>query len=208
MGTIRPWHLIVAAVVIVIVIVVVILIVVALISLTRGSRAQVVVAPVAPTVPAPAPPAPGAETFTTAPPAASYGGGMTPQLALIGVVVADMARSLAFYRALGLDVPAEADTTPHAEATLPSGLRIAWDTVETVRSFDPGWTAPTGSHHVALAFDCGSPAAVDTTYAELVAAGHDGHLPPWDAFWGQRYAVVHDPDGNAVDLFAALPVTP
>ena len=48
---------------------------------------------------------------------------------------------------------------------------------------------------------------VDDCYAELIAAGHDGHLEPWDAFWGQRYAVVHDPDGNAVDLFAPLSVS-
>ncbi|MFL6036949.1 MAG: glyoxalase, partial [Gaiellaceae bacterium] len=27
---------------------------------------------------------------------------------------------------------------------------------------------------------------------------------PFDAFWGQRYATVVDPDGNAVDLFAPL----
>ena len=36
-------------------------------------------------------------------------------------------------------------------------------------------------------------------------AGHVGHLDPWDAVWGQRYATLHDPDGNSVDLFAALP---
>ena len=42
-------------------------------------------------------------------------------------------------------------------------------------------------------------------FAELVAAGYDGHLEPWDAFWGQRYASVRDPDGNGVDLFAPLP---
>ena len=39
---------------------------------------------------------------------------------------------------------------------------------------------------------------------ELVAAGHHGELKPWDAFWGQRYACVQDPDGNGVDLFAPL----
>ena len=37
---------------------------------------------------------------------------------------------------------------------------------------------------------------------KLVSLGYDGYKKPWDAFWGQRYAVVHDPDGNAVDLFA------
>lgn len=115
-----------------------------------------------------------------------------------------MARSLAFYRRLGFDLPREADSEPHVEATLPGGLRIAWDTVDTVRSFDPDWTAPSGGHRVALAFACDDPAAVDATYRELVGAGYEGHKDPWDAFWGQRYAIVLDPDGNSVDLFAAL----
>ena len=38
----------------------------------------------------------------------------------------------------------------------------------------------------------------------LVAAGYQGGKEPWDAFWGQRYAQVFDPDGNSVDLFAPL----
>ena len=129
---------------------------------------------------------------------------MTPRLDLIGLVVEDMPRSLAFYRKLGFDLSADADTEPHVETTLPGGLRIAWDTVETVRSFDPGWTAPSGGHRVALAFACDAAADVDATYRALVDAGHAGHKEPWDAFWGQRYAIVLDPDGNSVDLFAAL----
>ncbi len=125
--------------------------------------------------------------------------------ALIELVVADMAAALAFYRLLGLDIPAEADDAPHVDAEL-GGLRIAWDTVETIRSFDPGWTPPTGGHRAALAFSCDGPADVDAAFAEITGAGYHGHLPPWDAFWGMRYAVVHDPDGNPVDLFA--PLTP
>ncbi|WNE98804.1 VOC family protein [Streptomyces luomodiensis] len=130
---------------------------------------------------------------------------MTARFNAIGLVVADMAASLAFYRGLGLDLPAEADTQPHAEATLPGGTRLMWDTVETVRSFDPEWTPPAGSHRVSLAFLCDSPAEVDKTYRDLVAAGARGEKEPWDAVWGQRYAVVLDPDGNGVDLFAPLP---
>jgi catechol 2,3-dioxygenase-like lactoylglutathione lyase family enzyme len=129
---------------------------------------------------------------------------MTPQLDLIGIVVADMAASLAFYRRLGLDLPAGADNEPHVEVTLPSGLRLAWDTEEVVRSFTPGWRPPTGGHRIALAFRCGDAPAVDRGYADLVAAGYEGAVAPFDAPWGQRYAVVHDPDGNAVDLFAPL----
>jgi len=130
---------------------------------------------------------------------------MAPTFDLLGIVVADMAKSLAFYRRLGLDLPASADSEPHVEVTLPGGLRLAWDSVETVRSFDPEWTAPTGSSRTALAFKCDSPAEVDAVFADLTGAGHPAELEPFDAFWGQRYAVVLDPDGNGIDLFAALP---
>ncbi|MFF4779266.1 VOC family protein [Microtetraspora fusca] len=130
---------------------------------------------------------------------------MAPTFNLIGLVVADMGASLAFYRRLGLDIPAEADSAPHVETTLPGGLRLAWDTVDTIRSFDPGWTAPAGGSRVSLAFACADPKEVDRVYEDLVAAGYEGHKEPWDAFWGQRYALVRDPDGNGVDLFAPLP---
>jgi catechol 2,3-dioxygenase-like lactoylglutathione lyase family enzyme len=130
-----------------------------------------------------------------------------PRIDVIGLVVEDMAASLTFYRRLGVDVPAEADDAPHVEAALPGGLRLAWDTVKTVQSFDPGWTPATGTR-ISLAFDCGTPAGVDAVYAELTAAGHPGHLPPWDAFWGQRYAALLDPEGNGVDLFAAADAGP
>ena len=86
---------------------------------------------------------------------------------------------------------------------LPGGLRLLFDTVGTVSSFDPGWTAPTGSPRAGLAFACDSPADVDKVYAAMVDAGFDGHLAPWDAFWGQRYAQLSDPDGVPVDLYAA-----
>ncbi len=130
---------------------------------------------------------------------------MTTRLDLVGIVVADMARSLAFYRLLGIDLPSDADREPHVDAGLPGGLRIAWDTIDTVRSFDPGWAPASGGSRMSLAFACDDPADVDATYARLVAAGHEGHLEPWDAFWGMRYAVLHDPDGNSIDLFAILP---
>ncbi len=132
---------------------------------------------------------------------------MTPRFEVIGIVVADMARSLAFYRRLGLGLPADADTQPHVEASLPGGISLAFDTADTIRSFDPGWTPSTGGRGVALAFACDSPAEVNSLYADLVGAGYEGHLEPWDAFWGQRYAAVLDPDGYTVDLFAPLPAS-
>jgi catechol 2,3-dioxygenase-like lactoylglutathione lyase family enzyme len=126
--------------------------------------------------------------------------------AVIELVVSDMAASLAFYRRLGLEIPPDVDEQPHAEADLGGGMRVAWDTEATIRSFDPGWSPPGGGgHRVGLAFACDSPAEVDAAWAEITGAGYEGHLAPWDAFWGMRYAVVHDPDGTPVDIFAPLP---
>ena len=129
------------------------------------------------------------------------------RLDMIGLVVADMAAALAFYRRLGLDIPAEADTAPHVELGLPGGLRLAWDTEDTIRSFAPDWQAGKGNGRTSLAFRLPDPAAVDAAYMALTEAGYHGERAPWDAFWGQRYAVVHDPDGIGVDLFAPLAVS-
>jgi uncharacterized glyoxalase superfamily protein PhnB len=128
---------------------------------------------------------------------------MAVQPDMVGIVVSDMARALEFYRMLGLAVPAGAEAEPHAEVITPNGYRIAWDSEDLMRSIDPDRPTPVGQR-VGLAFKCDSPAEVDALYERIVAAGHRGHKPPWDAFWGQRYAVVADPDGALIDLFAPL----
>ncbi|MEU3600337.1 VOC family protein [Streptomyces sp. NPDC006798] len=127
---------------------------------------------------------------------------MNARLDAISLVVSDMAASLAFYRRLGLDVPADSDGAPHVEATTPGGLRVLWDTEEVITSYDPGWTRPSGGERIGLAFRCEGAAAVDALHDELVGAGYTSHLAPWDAVWEQRYAVVLDPDGMGVSLFA------
>ncbi|MBW5423639.1 glyoxalase [Streptomyces sp. BG9H] len=127
-----------------------------------------------------------------------------PRFDVVGLVVTDMAASLAFYRRLGLEFAGDAESAPHVEATLPGGLRMAFDTEETVRSFHEGWHPPSGGGRIGIAFHCGTPEGVDASYEGLVGAGHKSELPPFDAPWGQRYAVVLDPDGNGVDLFAPL----
>jgi catechol 2,3-dioxygenase-like lactoylglutathione lyase family enzyme len=129
---------------------------------------------------------------------------MSPHLSVLGLVVQDMGRALTFYRALGLDIPAEADDAPHVECMLPGGITLAWDTQATILAFDPGWQPPSGGHAMALCFACDSPDDVDAVYARMVAAGHVGHKEPWNAVWRQRYAILHDPDGHQVELFAPL----
>ncbi|MEV0241090.1 VOC family protein [Streptomyces sp. NPDC050674] len=129
---------------------------------------------------------------------------MTARFDAIGLVVSDMAASVAFYRRLGFAFPDGAEELPHAEAGPPGGLRLLLDTEETVRSFLPHWQPPVGGGRASLALRCEGPEEVDALYGELVGSGYHGELKPWDAFWGQRYAIVHDPDGNGVDLYAPL----
>jgi catechol 2,3-dioxygenase-like lactoylglutathione lyase family enzyme len=128
---------------------------------------------------------------------------MALKLDLLGIVTADMKRSLRFYRMLDIDIPKPEGDEPHVEVTLPSGLRLAWDSLELIKQITPDWEEPRGNR-LALAFLCGSPQQVEEKFREITGAGFEGVKEPWDAFWGQRYAIVKDPDGNSIDLFAPL----
>ena len=125
-----------------------------------------------------------------------------PELNAIGIVVSDMAASIRFYRLLGLDLP-ETPDEGHVEAPEPNGTRLMLDSEEVVKSFLPEWSRETGNQ-VSLAFECGSPTEVDQVYARVIGGGFEGEKEPWDAFWGQRYALLRDPDGAEVNLYAPL----
>ena len=124
-----------------------------------------------------------------------------PKLDAIGIVSKDLKASVAFYRLLGLAFP-DPDGD-HLEATTAAGLRVMLDDLKLMKTLDPEWTEPKG-RRMNLAFACASPAEVDAVHAKVTAAGHPSKTAPWDAFWGQRYAQIIDPDGNVVDLFAVL----
>jgi catechol 2,3-dioxygenase-like lactoylglutathione lyase family enzyme len=128
-----------------------------------------------------------------------------PVLAQLNLVVADMAASVAFYRLLGLTID---DTHPysahHIDVTMPGGFELALDSVEFARRWDAGWRGAPGTARNVIGFNLPSRQAVDDRYAALTAAGHRGQQPPCDAFWGARYAVVEDPDGNPVGLMSPI----
>jgi uncharacterized glyoxalase superfamily protein PhnB len=125
---------------------------------------------------------------------------VSPKLDAFGLVVSDMARSVAFYRLLGLDFPDGAEKEGHVEAQLGGGVRLMLDTEDVVRSFDSDWER--GDHVHGGAYRCESPEDVDRMYVELLEAGGSVYKEPFDAFWGQRYAQVRDPDGTILDLYA------
>jgi uncharacterized glyoxalase superfamily protein PhnB len=125
-----------------------------------------------------------------------------PAFAQLNIVVADMTAALAFYQRLGLAPNATPDGA-HAEASLPGGLSIEWDSAEFASVWDSGSRGATAGS-IVLGFSLPARQAVDDLYAELTAAGYHGRQRPYDAFWGSRYAIVEDPDGNGVGLMSPI----
>jgi len=139
---------------------------------------------------------------TTAPP-------VSVRVDCVGLVAADLARTLDFYRRLGCTVPDDAATAPHVDLDLGGGVRLmldAWSNLVALGLVGEEEQPPSPEQPregISLAASCSSPAGLDALYDELAADGF-GVTEPWDAPWGQRYAVLRDPDGTQVDLYAAL----
>ena len=128
-----------------------------------------------------------------------------PVLAQLNLVVADMAASVAFYRLLGLTID---DTRPysahHNDIAMPGGFALELDSVQFAKRWDAGWSGMRGTGRNVIGFNLPSRQAVDDLFAKLTGAGHAGQQEPYDAFWGARYAVVEDPDGNPIGLMSPI----
>ena len=81
---------------------------------------------------------------------------------------------------------------------------LEFDNVPLARIYNAAWRQPGGSSHALIGFSVPTREVVDERYADLVAAGYEGRQPPYDTFWGARYAVVADPDGNDVGIMSPL----
>jgi catechol 2,3-dioxygenase-like lactoylglutathione lyase family enzyme len=128
-----------------------------------------------------------------------------PELHMLNLVVGDTAASVDFYRRLGVELPSgEQPSDVHVAMRTPGGFSLELDTAESVRLWHAGWRADPASTRMVIGFALPSRAAVDDRYAELTAAGYTGRQPPFDAFWGARYAIVADPDGNDVGLMSPM----
>jgi catechol 2,3-dioxygenase-like lactoylglutathione lyase family enzyme len=125
-------------------------------------------------------------------------------LHMLNVVVRDMTASLDFYRRLGVTVPDGTDSSAHVQLKAPNGFSLELDTAKSVELWHSGWRRSPGSVNVVLGFALSSREAVDETYSELTSAGYFGRQIPFDAFWGARYAIVADPEGNDVGLMSPI----
>ena len=129
-----------------------------------------------------------------------------PVLNKINLVVKDMDAMITFYRTLGLEIP---DTyaewqAHHRTAAMPEGLDLDFDSDEFAQKWNRGWRSREKGAMGVLGFHVSSRESVDDLFERLTNAGYQGQQDPYDAFWGARYAIVEDPDGNAVGLMSPI----
>jgi len=124
----------------------------------------------------------------------------------LNLVAHDFDRTLAFYRRLGVEIPERPSPggIRHAEVTLANGFVLEFDNLALARTYNAAWRQPAGGSRALIGFSVATREAVDERYADLIAAGYEGRQPPYDTFWGARYAVVADPDGNDVGIMSPL----
>jgi catechol 2,3-dioxygenase-like lactoylglutathione lyase family enzyme len=125
-----------------------------------------------------------------------------PELSTVTLIAGDADASIAFYRLLGLDLDDHGGggeiVHEVVRGTKPADLDIDNATLATI--YHDGFR--TSGARFIIGFNVGSRAEVDDLYATITAAGHPGRQPPYDAFWGARYAIVADPDGNDVGIMS------
>jgi catechol 2,3-dioxygenase-like lactoylglutathione lyase family enzyme len=103
--------------------------------------------------------------------------------------VTDMARSFAFYDALGFEVAYGGRSDPFTSFGVGANF-VNLQLVELAPT--PGWGR--------VVFHVDSP---DVVHQRCLDAGYSPQMPPSDAPWGERYFHVRDPDGHELS-FARL----
>ncbi len=123
----------------------------------------------------------------------------------VNLICRDLEATLAFYRRVGVEIPEAAvwktaSGAHHASIEAAEGVDLEFDSRALARRYNEGYGAERGQ--VILGVRLESRGAVDLAWTDLIGCGHQGLQPPYDAFWGARYAIVEDPDGNPVGLMS------
>lgn len=121
----------------------------------------------------------------------------------VGITSSDFEKTVSFYETLGFEFPDYGGEDQHLEAVTEAGsARLMIDSQELIKELIG--KEPQPGNHSSFAIQYDSPKEVDEAAYRVKAAGFIVVNEPWDAVWGQRYAVVEDPDGYKVDLYAPL----
>ena len=135
---------------------------------------------------------------------------MALELYMIGLVVQDMGKSLAFYRQLGLAIPAGSEKNTHVEVKMEGGLTFFLDSRPDrwdpgfVRKGQQGYTKASENYGSVLEFYLKTRNAVDAKYDELTSSGYQSRRAPYETPFGMCFAMIDDPDGNTILLSGDL----
>lgn len=125
------------------------------------------------------------------------------KITAVAVASSNMKKTVEFYSILGFEFGDYKETDDHVEPKTSDGsARLMIDTKKLIKEITGEDPKPATHSSFAVEFD--SPNGVNEAAKKIKEAGYTLVKEPWDAFWGQRYAVVSDPDGYRVDLFASL----
>jgi uncharacterized glyoxalase superfamily protein PhnB len=132
-----------------------------------------------------------------------------PVLDQVNVISGDLQRSLDFYRLLGAvfprPLPNSAGQLFHVNSEPYDGARLELDSVEFAPVWNAGWAGRADLQgRIVLGFRIATREGVDQRFKSLTSAGYRELQPPFDAFWGARYAIVEDPDGIAIGLMSPI----
>jgi hypothetical protein len=128
----------------------------------------------------------------------------------VNLVVGDVAGAAGFLRALGAGIEELDDEWAEWAAhhvTLPAvGEGFAADLDSS--PFASHWGGlPEGFTGFVVNLRAGDRESVDAAYERALELGADGVRPPYDAFWGARYAVVRGPGPITVGVMGPVDLT-
>lgn len=124
------------------------------------------------------------------------------KLNAVGVTSKNLTKSVEFYTLLGFQFPEFKEDEQHVETTPDGDAKLMIDSASMIK--DIMGEVPKPGNHSSFAVQYDTPEEVNEVARKVQEAGFTIEKEPWDAFWGQRYAVVTDPDGYMVDLYAQL----
>lgn len=122
------------------------------------------------------------------------------KLDMVGIIVKDMTKAIAFYTLLDFTVREHYGEYVELHN---DGVRLSLNTqhmITQVYGFEPQLKG----ERIELAFLCDTAQQVDHYCNILHEAGHKIVKAPWLAPWQQYYAIVQDVDGNLISLFATI----
>jgi len=130
----------------------------------------------------------------------------------VNIIAGDLRRSLGFYCRLGVSFsrPLEnpAGELFHASSEAEGEAHLELDSPSFAPVWNAGWAQRTDLvGRIVLGFRLAARETVDERFGELTGAGYRALQPPFDAFWGARYAIVEDPDGIAIGLMSPIDPT-